>query len=167
MHRLRLALAAFILAAFPLASCLAAEISPECKPVIEAMEKTLRANHTTTSTHGSETVHGVTVDGVAYLQIKGAWRKSPISIQENIDMSRENLRDAKAFICKVMPDTAVDGRPASTYVTHTITDDGTQDGRIAVDKATGLALSVENRNPGEPALDLVTHYGYADVKAPM
>jgi hypothetical protein len=167
MTRSRLALAAVVLVAGLIAQARAAELAGDCKPVFAAMEKTLRANHTTTSVHGAETIRGVTVDGVAWVQIKGAWRKSPIGVQQNIDMTRENLKDAKAFTCKPLPDAVVDGTPVANYATHTVTDDGTQDTRIAIAKSTGLAVSVENRNPGEPGSDLVTRYGYSGVKAPM
>jgi hypothetical protein len=94
----------------------AAELAGDCKPVFAAIEKTLRANHTTTSVHGAETIRGT---------------------------------------------------PVANDATHTVIDDGTQGTRIALAKSTGLAVSVENPNPGDPCSDLVTRYGHSGVKAPM
>ena len=167
MPHLRLALVGAALIAAASTPVLAAELSAECKPILAAMEKSLRADHTTTTAHGAETMRGVTVGGTVYVQGRGAWRKSPMTVQQSIEQMRENLRDAKAFTCKALPDAVADGTPVLMYATHTVTDDGTQDSRIAVAKSTGLAVSVENRNPGEPGADMTTHYGYANVKAPM
>ncbi len=145
----------------------AADLSSECRPVLAAMEKTLRTDHTTVSTNGRTTVNGVSVGGVSYLQVKGMWRKSPITPQQTIDMARENLRDAKSYTCKPLPDSVVDGVAAANFATHTVSDDAEVDTRIAIAKATGLALVVDNRQAADAAGDVVTHYGYTNVKAPM
>ena len=159
------ALAACALAA--LTSARAAELSADCKPVLAAMERSIQANHTTTTTRGAEILHGVTVDGAVYLQVNGAWRKSGISAKDNIDMSRSNLKDAQEYSCKALSDSVVDGTPAANYSTHTVNDDAVIDTRIAIAKGTGLAISVVTRRPGDPAGDVVTRYAYGSVKAPI
>ena len=144
----------------------AAGLSADCKPVFDAMEKTLLSNHTTTTTRGSETMRGVTVGGTAYLQINGAWRKSPLTPQDNIGQSRANLKDAKEYSCKALPDAVVDGVPVANFATHTVGSEGDViDSRIALAKSTGLAVSVENHIGSK--VGYMTRYGYTDVKAPL
>ncbi|MCK9686643.1 hypothetical protein [Scleromatobacter humisilvae] len=145
----------------------AAELSGDCKPVFAALEKSIQANHTTTTNRGTDVLHGVTVDGAVYIQVRGAWRKSEISARDNIAMSRENLKDASEFSCKALPDSVVDGTPAANYATHTVNDDVVIDTRIAIAKGTGLALSVVTRLPGGGGGDVVTRYAYGNVKAPI
>ena len=160
----------FALAALALCTLTAvrgADLSADCKPVFAAMEKSLQVNHATTSTHGADVVHGVTVDGTVYLQMRGAWRKSPISVQDNLAMSRENLKDAREYSCKALPDSVVDGTPVANYATRTVNDDTVIDSRIAIAKDSGLAVSVENRRTGETGGDVVTKYSYGNVKAPI
>ncbi len=166
MHvRPTVALASLALCA--LTAARAAELSTDCKPVFAAMEKSLQADHTTTTTHGADVMRGVTVDGTLYLQIGGAWRKSPISVQDNLAMSRQNLKDAKEYTCKALPDSVVDGTPVANYATHTVSDDAVIDSHVAIAKGSGLAVSVENRHTGHAGADMVTKYGYGNVKAPM
>jgi hypothetical protein len=159
------ALAALALCALKTVS--AAELSAACKPVFAAMEKSLQANHTTTTTHGANVMRGVTVDGTLYLQVGGAWRKSPISVQDNLAMSRENLKGAKEYTCKALPDSVVDGTPVTNYATHTVSDDAVIDSLVAIAKGSGLAVSVENRRTGDAGADMVTKYAYGNVKAPI
>ena len=148
------------------APCHAAPLSGDCKPVFDAMEKTLLSNHTTTTTRGNETMRGVTVGGTAYLQINGAWRKSPLTPQDNIAQSRANLKDAKEYSCKALPDGAVDGIPVANFATRTVGSEGDViDSRIAISRSTGLAVSVENHVGSK--VGYMTRYGYTDVKAPL
>jgi hypothetical protein len=110
----------------------------------------------------------VTVQGTTWLQIDGGWRKSPMTVEANIAMSRANLKEARSYTCKALPDAVVDGKPVATWATHTVVEDGSADSRIAIAKASGLVVSVENWHaaPTGPA-DIVTHYDYVDVKPPI
>ena len=144
-----------------------AELSGDCKPVAAAMEKSVQADHATTTTRGADTMQGITVGGAIYVQARGAWHKSPMTVQDNLAMSRENLKDAKEYSCKALPDSVVDGIPAANYATHTVNGDTVVDSRIAIAKATGLAVSVENRLSGDANAVMVTHYRYGNVKAPI
>ncbi|MFL6680643.1 MAG: hypothetical protein ACJ8IK_20055 [Burkholderiaceae bacterium] len=156
-----------------LASCVAgasgaAELSPECRAIVVALEKSLHTDHSTISTHGKDTVHGVTVQGTTWLQTNDGWRKSPMTVEANIAMSRANLADARSYQCKALPDSVVDGKPVANWSTHTVVADGSADSRIAIAKGSGLVVSVENWHaaPAGPA-DIVTHYDYANVKRPI
>ena len=146
----------------------AAELSAQCRPIVVAMEKSLQTNHSSTATHGADTVHGVTVDGTTWLQVPGGWRKSPLSVQANIAMSRENLKQATSYTCRPLPDSVVDGKPVVNWATHTVVEDGTADSRIAIAKGSGLVVSVENWHAGATGQpDIVTRYDYANVKPPI
>jgi hypothetical protein len=155
------------------ASCLAAasgaaQLSPQCQAIVIALEKSLHTDHTTTATHGKDTVHGVTVQGTTWLQVDGGWRKSPMTVEANIAMSRANLKDARSYTCKALPDSVVDGKPVANWSTHTVVEDGSADSRVAIAKGTGLVVSVENWHAASagPA-DIVTRYEYANVKPPI
>ena len=166
MPRRRVVLALTLLAGLAGLDAGAAGLSADCKPVFDAMEKTLLSNHTTVTTRGSETLRGVTVDGTMYLQVNGAWRKSPFTPQDNITQSRGNLKDAKEYSCKALPDAVVDGIPVANFATHTVgSEDDVIDSRIAISKPTGLAVSVENRRG--PTVNYMTRYGYTNIKAPL
>jgi hypothetical protein len=107
------------------------------------------------------------VAGATSIEVRGAWRKAPVTVQQQLDMSRENLKDAKSFTCKALPDSVVDGVPVANYATRTVTEDDTVDTRVSISRATGLAVSVENIIGGDAGASLVTHYGYSGVKAPI
>ena len=146
----------------------AAELSAECRPIVVAIEKSLHTDHHTVASHGANTVHGVTVNGTTWLQMDGTWRKSPMTVEANIAMSRENLKAARSYACKALPDSVVDGKPVANWATHTVVEDGTAHSRIAIAKGTGLVVSVENWHAGETGPpDIVTRYDYANVKPPL
>ena len=164
-HDTPVLLAALALGASALAH--GAELTAECRPLMAAMEKSIQTDHTTTTTHGTQVMKGVTVGGAIYVQSRGAWVKSPITVQENLAMSRENLKDATEFSCKTLPDSVIDGTPVTNYATHNASPDTVMDSRIAIAKGTGLAVRVENHPAGDPGGAMVTTYSYGNVKAPI
>jgi hypothetical protein len=145
----------------------AAELSADCKVVSAAMLKTLGTDHTTTIVRNGVTSHGVTAGGVNYVEIKGAWRKSPMSVAAMVAQERENIRDAKEYRCQRAGDATVDGVPVTLYKTHTVNDVSTDDGTIAIARGTGLAVQVEGDMKGDANFKFVAHYGYANVTPPM
>ena len=161
------ALAAVLPALFALTIAHGAELSGDCKPVAAAMEKSVQADHATTTTRGADTMQGITVGGAIYVQSKGAWHKSPMTVQDNLAMSRDNLKAAQEYSCKALPDSVVDGTAVANFTTHTVNSGTVVDSRIAIAKATGLAVSVENRLSGDANAVMVTHYRYGNVKAPL
>ncbi len=167
MHARCAALVLATLALFAATPARGVDLSDDCRPVLAAMEKSVQVDHATVSTHGLEIVRGVTAGGVNYLQVHGAWRRSPLSVQENLAMSRENLKDAQEYTCKALPDSIVDGTPVANYATHTVSDATVVDSRISIAKSSGLAVSVENRHSGDAGADMVTRYTYGNVKPPM
>ena len=164
MHRTPVLIAALAAGA---AAAHGAELTAECRPLMAAMEKSIQTDHTTTTTHGAQVMKGVTVGGAIYVQSHGAWVKSPITVQDNLAMSRENLKDATEFSCKLLPDSVIDGTPVTNYATHNSSPDTVMDSRIAIAKGTGLAVRVENRPADDPGGTMVTTYSYGNVKAPI
>ena len=145
----------------------AADLTAECRTVVSAMEKSLHTDHSTVASHGANTVHGVTVQGTTWLQVDGTWRKSPMTVESHIAMSRANLKEARSYTCKALPDSVIDGKPVANWATHTVVEHGSADSRIAIAKGSGLVVSVENwRALDTGPADLVTRYDYTNVKPP-
>jgi len=143
-----------------------AELSAACKPLLAAMEKTLQTDHATVTTRGTQTVHGVTAGGISYLQFGGVWKKSPMTPQENIQQSRENLKNAKSYACKPLPDSMVGDGAVANFATHTDGEAAVIDNTISIDKRTGLAVTVVT-DMKEGNMHLVTQYSYGSIKPPM
>jgi hypothetical protein len=145
-------------------SAIGAQLSGACQPVFAAMEKTMQVDHATTTTRAGQSIHGITVGGVNYLQLQGVWKKSPITVQDNIDRSRENLKNAKEHSCKPLPDSTVSGVAVTNYATHTV-GDAVIDNTISIDKRTGLAVMVTTDI--KDGSHMVTQYTYGGIKAPI
>jgi hypothetical protein len=147
------------------ASAVGAQLSGACQPVFAAMEKTMRADHATSTTRAGESLHGITVGGVNYLQMQGVWKKSPMSVQDNIDRSHENLKNATEYSCKPLPDSTVNGVAVANYATHTV-GGAVIDNTISIDRRTGLAVTVTT-DIKDSGSHVVTQYSYSGIKAPI
>ena len=145
----------------------AAELSPACQPIVAAMEKSLVADHNTATTRAGQISHGVTIGGVNYIEVRGTWRKSPLTPQDSITQTRENLKDAKSFTCSSLPDSVLNGVSVSNYSARTVTEDDTTESKISISKTTGRAVQVENDNKSVRNAHYITQYSYDNVKAPM
>ena len=149
-------------------SAFGAELSTVCKPLFATMEKSLQADHASTTTRGNDTIKGITVGGVNYLQIGGVWKKSPMSVQENLEQSRTNLKNAKEYTCKPMPDSIAGGATVANYSIRTVGEYAVVDTVIAIDKRTGMPVSVSSDIKSDGTSNhYVTQYSYSGIKAPM
>lgn len=144
----------------------AAEPGPTCAPILKAMARTLVADHATVNTSGGRTMNGITAGGVNYLQIDGVWKTSPLTPKENQALSDENLKNAKSYVCQSLPDSTLDGVAVANYHTRTETEENVVESKIAISKASGLAIQVENNLAGDNASHYVTRYSYANIHAP-
>jgi hypothetical protein len=145
----------------------AAELSADCKVVSAAMEKTIGTDHTLSIVRNGVASQGVTAGGVNYVQVKGAWRRSPMSAAGMVAQEHENIRDAREYRCQRVGDSAVDGVPVTLYKTHTVTDFATDDGTVAISRSNGVVVRVEGDMKGDANFKFVAHYGYGNVKPPM
>jgi hypothetical protein len=146
----------------------AAEPGANCAPILHAMAKTLQADHATVSESGGNTTHGITASGVNYLQVNNVWKVSKLTPKDNQDRSDENLRNAKSFVCQSLPDGITDGVAVANYRTRTETDEGFVESTIAISKATGLAIKVDNEidSGSDGKSHYTTHYTYTGIRAP-
>jgi hypothetical protein len=149
------------------ATAAAAELAGDCKPVWAAMEKTMRADHTASTVRDGTTIQGVTAGGVNYVQIRGAWRKSPMSVQDVLAQQQENLKDAREYRCQRIGNSTVGGAPVTLYKTQTVNDSSTGESTIAISRSDGLAVQVDATIKGDVNMHFVTHYGYGHAKPPM
>ena len=146
---------------------LAAEVSAACKPVVSAMERTIRSDHITTTSQGGKTTKGITVGGVVYLQLRDKWIVSPMTPQDMQKQSNENLHAAKSYTCEKLADSVIDGVAVSNYRARTEGDAATNDSTISIAKSSGLAVRVDNDIKAGPLKrHSTTDYSYTDVHAP-
>jgi hypothetical protein len=146
----------------------AAQPGPACAPVLSAMAKTLQVDHATLTQSNGHTTNGITAGGVNYLQIDNVWRVSPLSPRDNQARSDENLRNAKSYECQSLPDSSIDGVAVANYRTRTETEDAMVESKIAISKASGLAIAVDNEvdSGAGGKSHYSTHYTYTGIHAP-
>lgn len=166
----RFRLFAFVSAALLAAAPAIAQISPACKPVLDAEIKLATAPHHAVSTESdSKTIiEMITADGANYVKTRGAWRKSPMTPQDNVAREQENIKNAKVYNCSRLPDDNVDGMPTFVYKAHSETPDvGSGDAQIWLSKATGLPLRTEEDVNTGTNRHLSIKYDYANIHAPV
>ncbi|HEY0557479.1 MAG TPA: hypothetical protein VGG20_24700 [Thermoanaerobaculia bacterium] len=153
----------------------AVTVDPACKPGLDAILKQIGTpTHiyaTEVPAHGGkkpEVRETIYAGGAIYIQIKGQWKRSPISTQDMRKQEEENVRNAKSMSCRYLRDEAVNGESAAVYRAQDVTDVGSSDVTLWVSKRTGLPLRGENDldTGGGDKMHLSIRYDYAGVKAP-
>jgi hypothetical protein len=152
-------------------SRLAAGQTPACKPVSDAMLKVVTTPHHAVSTRdGSQRSESIVVDNTSYIQIKGAWRKSPISPHDQLQQEQENIKNAKVYTCTRLRSETVDGIAAVAYHVHSETPDvGTSEGTVWIAPSLGLPVKTEEditQSMG-PKMHVSIAWDYANVHAPV
>ena len=149
-------------------------VDPVCKVVLDANHKTLdTANHMYTDRPGGDgkrtTGEMITANGERYIQVRGAWRKSPMTIAATKAQEEENIKDAKVLSCKRVGDDTVNGEAATVYTEHTENEETKSDGKIWISKSRGLILKEEiDLDSGDAGKQHVgIRYEYGNVKAPI
>jgi hypothetical protein len=150
------------------------QVDPVCKVVLDANHKTLdTANHMYTDRPGGDgkqtTGEMITVNGERYIQVRGAWRKSPMTVAATRAQEEENIKNAKVLSCKRVGDDTVNGEAATVYSEHSENDDTKSDGKIWVSKSRGLILKEEiDLDSGDAGKQHVAmRYEYGNVKTPI
>jgi hypothetical protein len=71
-------------------------------------------------------------------------------------------------VCQALPDSSLDGVAVANYRTRTETDGSVVESKIAISKASGLAIKVENDidSGGGSKSHYSTRYTYAGIHAP-
>ncbi len=152
----------------------AAAVDPACKPGIDAMMKQIATPTHLYATEASarggkpEVRESIYSGGAIYIQMRGQWKRSPMSTQEMRKQQEENVRNAKSMSCRYLRDEAVNGESAAVYRTQSVTEVGSSDATLWISKRTGLPLRTENDldTGGGDKMHLAIRYDYAGVKAP-
>jgi hypothetical protein len=145
-----------------------------CKPVLDAMAKRIATpSHVYATEAGArggkpEIKESIYAGGAIYIQHKGKWVRSPISIQEMRKQEVENVRDAKAMTCRYLRDETVNGEAAAVYHSQAETAGAKSDATLWVSKRTGLPLRSENNiDTGDgDKMHMAIRYDYTDVRPP-
>lgn len=152
-------------------SRVAAAQTAACKPVNDAMLKAATTPHHAVSVRdGSHRGESIVVDNTSYVQIKGAWRKSPMSPQDQLQQEQENIRNAKVYTCSQLRSETINGIAAVAYHVHSETPDvGNADGTVWIAPSLGLPLKTEEdimQSMG-PKMHLSITWDYANIQAPV
>jgi hypothetical protein len=147
-----------------------------CKPLLDGILKQIGTpthifQTETAAFRGgrTETSEVIYTGGAIYVQVRGKWRKSPLTPQEMRVQQEENQRDAKSMSCAYLRDEAVGGEAAAVYRTHGVTEAGTTDATLWMSKRTGLPLKNEMDMDVGGKLGKshrTIRYDYANVRPP-
>jgi hypothetical protein len=149
----------------------AAAQPPACKPVNDAMLKVVTTpHHAVVITDQSERIELIVVDNTSYVQIKGTWSKSPMSLQVQLQQEQENIKNVKVYTCTPLRSETVNGIAAVAYKVHSETPDvGNSDGTVWI--APSLGLPVQSDEDVTPIMGSKMHnsvtWDYKDIRAPV
>jgi hypothetical protein len=148
----------------------AAAQTPSCKPVIDAMLKVVTTPHHVVSIDAKSARSEVIVaDNTTYVLIAGAWRKSPMTPQDQLAQEQENIKDAKVYTCTMVGAENVNGIAAVAYRVHSETPDvGNADGTVWIAPSLGLPVKTEEdlTLPGAKKHISIT-WDYTNINAPV
>ena len=151
-------------------------MDPACKPVLDAMAKqaaTPSHLHMTqvAAFRGGKPMTGESIytGNVLYIQVRGTWRRSPVSVQDMTKQREESTRNAKSMACRYLRDETVGGEAAAVYRSQAEIEDAKSDSTLWVSKRTGLPLRSESdidtgASWARSTRRSATHY--ADVRPP-
>lgn len=128
----------------------AAAVDPACKPVLDSLAKqystpvhiymTEVAAFRGGKPRSSESIFA---GGAIYIQVRGQWRRSPMSLEEMRRQEEENIRDAKSMSCRYLRDEALGGEAAAVYSSRSETEEAKSSSTLWVSRRTGLPLKNE------------------------
>ena len=148
----------------------AAAQTPSCKPVIDAMLKVITTPHHVVSIdERSARGEVIVADNTTYVLIAGAWRKSPMTPQDQVKQEQENIRDAKVYTCTMVRAETVNGIAAVAYKVHSETPDvGNTDGTVWIAPSLGLPLKTdEDLTLAGSKKHISLAWDYTNIHAPV
>jgi len=160
-----------VLAALALTPILARaqRITPVCQPLVDAAKKQIMTPHHAWVTQGGRTTESISIGGATYIQVRGAWRRSPMTQKDALDQMQENLRTATVYTCERVGNESVEGVPAVVYTSHVENQGVKADAKTWIATATGLILRQEEDMGTDDATG-TTHmsirWDYSNVHAP-
>jgi hypothetical protein len=143
------------------------DTSPTCKTVLDAVAKVQSTPHHIYQTAAGQPVReSIFADGVLYIQVKGKWQKSPMTMKEMQEQEAENIKNAKAYTCCYVKDETVGSEAAALYNFHQVIDENTKsDGQMWISKRRGLILKEEDDPDSGEKRHLSIRYDYDNVHA--
>jgi len=152
---------------------------PACKFVFDASDKLnttpwhmyLTELRGTSKSGKPETSETIFVSGIRYIQFRGQWKQSPITVPQMRDQEAENRNNAKNQSCHFVKDDTVNGEAASVHFAHYESEDAKSDGQVWISKRSGLILRNElDIDSGGGKSDLNHYsirYDYSNVNPPL
>jgi hypothetical protein len=151
-----------------------ARAQADCKVVFDATDKLLTTPYHLYMTRPGftkdakpQTDELISVGGAHYVFSRGAWKKSPMSIEDLQKQVQENRKNAKNMACSHVRDEAVNGEAAAVYKAHAETEDMKSDALVWISRSKGLILRQEEDldDSGEKR-HMSLRYEYTNVSAP-
>lgn len=150
--------------------------SAACKPVLDANIKEISAPHHLYSmeTTVPKSAHQVTGEVIStgtasYVLYKGEWVHGFTTAKENIAQMQENLKNAKVYQCRRLPDASIDGVAAIVYSAHAENEDAKNDTQLWVAKSSGLIVREEidmYSDDAGPKRHISERFDYTNVQPP-
>ena len=151
-------------------------VSAACKPVIDANTKEISTPHHLYQTEASpdkgakpRTSEIIATATTSYVLYKGTWTRINVTPKANLAQMQENLRNAKVYECRKLPDASVDGVQAMVYLAHAENDMAKNDATIWVAKSTGLIIREDldmYGDEGDGKRHMTLRYDYSNVQPP-
>lgn len=170
------ALALLILTPLAVRPARAAAVDPACKPVLDSMAKQYSTPvHLYTTEVAAfrggkpRSSEAIFAGGTIYVQVRGKWTRSPMSLEEMRRQREENIRNAKSMSCRYLRDEAVNGEAAAVYSSQSETEEAKSSSTLWVSKRTGLPLKNEidiDTGGKEGKQHDSVRYDYSNVRPP-
>jgi len=150
-------------------------VDATCKLVLDAMTKRIATPSHLYATESMalrdskpKTSESIYAGGAIYIQVKGKWSRSPLSIEAMRKQEEENQRNVKSMTCRYLRDETVNGEAAAVYRSQAESEATKSDSTLWVSKRTGLPLRNESAIDigGGDKVHLAIRYDYANVRPP-
>ena len=145
--------------------------APGCKPVTDAMFKMETTPHHAVAMSGPSDGGGtIVVNNEIYFKVRGVWKKSPMTPQDQLEQEQENIKEAKVYTCTRLGSETVNGIRAVAYKVHSESNDvGTGDGTVWIAPSIGLPVKLdEDMTPATGAkMHTSMTWDYANIHAPL
>ncbi|MGH9503161.1 MAG: hypothetical protein ACRD20_09955 [Terriglobales bacterium] len=153
-----------------------ARAQSDCKVVFDATDKLMATPHHGYSNHVTQPKNGkpitstgedISVGGVIYVKVSGAWRKSPMTVQDWLKQQQENRKDSRNVSCRHLRDEAVNGEAAGVYSAHAETEYLKSDATVWISKSRGVILHQDSDADmdGDKSHSSI-RYEYANISPP-
>lgn len=147
-----------------------AQLSSECQAVSNAMLRVNTTPHHTVATGSklSEVTESIMVGDTNFYKYHGVWKKSPLSPKDSLRLEQDNIKSAKVYTCRRLPDEVLDGASVAVYTAHSETPDvGKTDAKVWLSKTTGLPVRADSDMDTGTKRHLSVRYDYANITAPI